>query len=526
MPLNTRQNPQNLADILFTLCVNFLMYVVLILVFYMLLRFYLEEEYELSDDEGGPTSPRAVRQVNTKSVDGTQSDAVTNMTAAGTGEGTMELEMKPLGADFDGLGASVKEFSKMDMRTSVSSSSSSAAARARGTSTKLRTDSETSEDDFATETESRVETGTGYAASLGAILNSTIPSETGTRQEVIQRALFCAIGLNITFCLWGVIQERILTVAYDGEFFEYSYGLVFMNRIGGFIMSAALVYYYKVVFISSPVWEYSMPSVANMLSSWCQYEALRYVSFPTAMLAKAFKMVPTMLMGKFMHDKTYETYEYVSAAFVGFGLYLFLSSSENIDFKENVFGDPENVTGAWCGVVLLVLFLAFDSFTGQWQHRMFTKHKHMSPLQMMLMMNGFSSVFSFITLIHQDELSVSLRFAYDHPSFFGHLMLFTITANIGLIFINYTVKNFGPVVLSIIMSIRILMSTLLSCFVYDHPITELGVVGIIVVFAAVAYNTERKRAGGPLIKWAQTKKMTKAHQRVARSFMREHWDDA
>ena len=94
------------------------------------------------------------------------------------------------------------------------------------------------------------------------------------------------------------------------------------------------------------------------------------------MLGKAFKSVPIMLMGKLMHDKTYESYEYGTAVVVGFGLYLFLDSSEKIDFTENVIGEPESIKGAWCGVVLLLLFLAFDSFTGQWQARMFLEQLH------------------------------------------------------------------------------------------------------------------------------------------------------
>ena len=144
------------------------------------------------------------------------------------------------------------------------------------------------------------------------------------------------------------------------------------------LFSAGLMHYFKIDMIKSPLWEFSFPSVANMLSSWCQYEALKYVSFPTAMLGKAFKSVPIMLMGKLMHDKTYESYEYGTAVVVGFGLYLFLDSSEKIDFTENVIGEPESIKGAWCGVVLLLLFLAFDSFTGQWQARMFNIHKHVA----------------------------------------------------------------------------------------------------------------------------------------------------
>jgi len=71
-----------------------------------------------------------------------------------------------------------------------------------------------------------------------------------------------------------------------------------------------------------------------------------------------------MLMGKFLHNKSYEAYEYVSAANIGIGTFLFISSSEHVDLHANVFGDPESVTGTWCGIVLLLLYLFFDSFTG------------------------------------------------------------------------------------------------------------------------------------------------------------------
>lgn len=346
----------------------------------------------------------------------------------------------------------------------------------------------------------------------------------GTKQEVIQKVLWCSAGLNIVFVCWGLLQERILTKPYDGVYFEYSYGLVFLNRLGGLILSGAIVHYYKVDFVKSPLWEYSFPSVANMLSSWCQYEALKYVSFPTQMLAKAFKMVPVMLMGTVMMDKTYESYEYASAAVVGFGLYLFIDSSEHIDFKENVFGQPETITGAWCGVVLLGLFLAFDSFTSQWQARWFHLHKSMSPIQMMLIMNAFSSVFAFITLIHQEELGPSLAFVYDHPNIALHVLLFIIFSTIGQILIFYTVKSFGAVVFSIIMSIRILLSTLISCFVYDHHITEMGMLGIIIVFGAIAYRIRRKTDGKPIIRWKESLKVHVATKKVF-SEWHENMDD-
>ena len=420
----TSRRGGNLGDIFFDLSVNFLLYVVLIVVFYMLVRFYLEEETS--------THPAGYMQVST--VDDTEIEEQSTTTTAG------EIPVK---------------------------------AR------KNRTGS-------------------------GSFLNINDWGEPeGTKQEVLQRVLFCAVGLIVSFCIWGLVQERMLTQTYDGDFFEYSYGLVFLTRLGGLILSTCLMYYLKVEWVSSALWEYSFPSVANMLSSWCQYEALKYVSFPMAMLAKSLKMVPIMLMGKFMNNSSYDSYEYVCAGTVGFGLYLFLDSTEHIDLRANVFGDPENVTGAMCGVVLLVLFLFFDSFTGQWQSRMFQLNKSMSPLQMMLIMNAFSATFSFITLVHQEELSKCLMFVYNHPAMLLHLAVFCVCSTVGQLFIFYTVKSFGAVVFAIIMSLRILFSTILSCVVYSHPIQELGLIGLLIVFGANAYRIKMKMKGQPLIRWKE-----------------------
>jgi adenosine 3'-phospho 5'-phosphosulfate transporter B2 len=206
----------------------------------------------------------------------------------------------------------------------------------------------------------------------------------------------------------------------------------------------------------------------------------------------------------FMHNKSYESYEYVSAALIGFGLYLFLDSSENIDFQENSIGEIGNMKGAMCGVVLLILFLFFDSFTGQWQTRMFKLNRDLSPVQMMLIMNAFSVSFSFITLIHQEELQSALLFVYNHKVILFHLVIFCICSTIGQLFIFYTVKSFGAVVFSIIMSARILFSTLLSCFWYNHPVTELGFLGIAIVFGAIGYRIRRLSEGKPLMRWKES----------------------
>jgi len=132
--------------------------------------------------------------------------------------------------------------------------------------------------------------------------------EQTSRTKVVQRLLFCSLMLNLTFVTWGALQERMLTRRYPrhtGDYFTYSYALVFTNRFWTLIMSGCMWLYLKPRHSQSTVlYEYSFPSISNLLSSWCQYEALRYVSFPATTLFKSFKLAPVMLMGKILGNKT------------------------------------------------------------------------------------------------------------------------------------------------------------------------------------------------------------------------------
>lgn len=327
--------------------------------------------------------------------------------------------------------------------------------------------------------------------------------------RILQSLATCAIGLNFFFVLWGLLQERILTQPYaDGEYFTHSYTLVFISRVVGLIVSVLLMHLTKTPWSWSTtidqLYEFSFSSVTNMLSSWCQYEALKYVSFPTASLSKAFKLVPVMAMGALLLNREYPSYDYGVAAFIGLGVVVFVSSMENYEWGVDSLGNIESDKGTLCGMMLLLLYLGFDSFTGQWQARLFSLHPDMTSLQMMLTINAFSTVLSMVTLVHTGELWPALSFIQRHPECHIHLVTFALCAIVGQLFIFHTIKAFGPVVFSIIMTVRLLLSIAASCLLYGHRIASTGLFGLVLVFAAVGYRIRKKTEGKQLIKWAKT----------------------
>lgn len=53
------------------------------------------------------------------------------------------------------------------------------------------------------------------------------------------------------------------------------------------------------------MYTYAAISLSNVIATWCQYEALKYVSFPTQTLGKCGKMIPVMIMGAILSGKRF-----------------------------------------------------------------------------------------------------------------------------------------------------------------------------------------------------------------------------
>ncbi|XP_056621140.1 adenosine 3'-phospho 5'-phosphosulfate transporter 1 [Triplophysa dalaica] len=319
-------------------------------------------------------------------------------------------------------------------------------------------------------------------------------STSSTRQA--GKLLFCAAGLQVSYLTWGVLQERVMTRSYgatgeegSGERFKDSQFLVFMNRILALTVAGLCCVVFKQPRHGAPMFKYSFASLSNILSSWCQYEALKFISFPTQVLAKASKVIPVMLMGKIVSRKSYEYWEYLTAALISVGVSMFLLSSSTNKH-------PSTVT-TFSGVVILAGYIVFDSFTSNWQDNLF-KYK-MSSVQMMFGVNLFSCLFTVGSLLEQGAFFDSLAFMARHSEFAFHAVLLSVCSACGQLFIFYTIAQFGAAVFTIIMTLRQAIAILLSCFLYGHAVTQLGALGMAVVFLALflrVYARSRMKKSG------------------------------
>lgn len=279
-----------------------------------------------------------------------------------------------------------------------------------------------------------------------------------------------------------------MTRTYGGERFKDSQFLVFVNRILALLVAGIYVCSTSQPRHVAPVYKYSYSSISNVLSSWCQYEALKFVSFPTQVLAKSSKVIPVMLMGKIVSNKTYPWHEYFTATLLSAGVSVFLLS-------KNEPGHTHTTQTTVAGIIILAGYMGFDSFTSNWQSELFSSYK-MSSFQMMVGVNFFSSLFTLGSMVFRGTLLSNLAFLLNHSEFLFHAVVLSICSAVGQLFIFYTIKQFGPLVFTLIMTTRQALSIFISCVVYGHSMDLQAVVGVLLVFTSLflrMYFNQRAR---------------------------------
>ncbi|KAF8395064.1 hypothetical protein HHK36_019004 [Tetracentron sinense] len=185
------------------------------------------------------------------------------------------------------------------------------------------------------------------------------PPLSGVKENKLWKGVFAVVGIMTTLVIYGVLQEKIMKIPYgeNREFFRYSLFLVFCNRIMTSAVSAGtLLASKKALDPVAPIYKYFLISTSNILTTTCQYEALKYVSFPVQTLAKCAKMIPVMVWGTLIMQKRYKGKDYMLAVLVMLGCTLFILYPAAADISPYNRGRESTV---W-GVSLMTGYLGYQ----------------------------------------------------------------------------------------------------------------------------------------------------------------------
>ena len=285
-------------------------------------------------------------------------------------------------------------------------------------------------------------------------------------------AAACFVAISLSFLVYGVLQERMMTVGFgpDKELFTSSLFIVFCNRFltAGISLLAALMQPNSVKPVA-PVQSYAAVSFANLVASTCQYDSLKYVSFALQTLAKCCKMLPVMVWGAIIRKKRYRPSEIVTAACVVAGCAAFIFSG-NVLSKTVAAIETISVRYYAMGCGLLLLYLAFDGFASTWQDTLFSGYD-MDTSNQVLYTSLCSMALSFVVLLCTREMFQACSFLLRHPQSAVYITAVSSVATIIQYFVAYTIKAYGALNFATLMTARQFLSVIASCVIFNHRFT-------------------------------------------------------
>jgi len=272
-----------------------------------------------------------------------------------------------------------------------------------------------------------------------------------------------------------------MTVPFGGELFVVSAFLVLCNRCANIAYAGSMIAVLGESFENkAPIWKYMIISLSNVAATTCQYEALKYVSFPVQMLGKSFKMLPVMLWGMAISGKRHSLTDWLVAGAVTMGVTEFCMTGPT--------ASPNDKGNSIYGMLLLVMFLACDGLTSTFQEKLFKEH-NTSKYNQMFYINGGSAITSLVTVLAMGKMSYCLEFALAHGDFVYSVAILSGAAASSQFFIYSQVKEYGALAFAATMNVRQVVSILLSYRAYHHVLTLAQGGGLIIIFTALFYKS-------------------------------------
>lgn len=111
---------------------------------------------------------------------------------------------------------------------------------------------------------------------------------------------------------------------------------------------------------------------------------------------------------------------------------------------------------------------------------------------MMLGVNSSAILITTAGLIISGDFPKVFEFFSVNPNVFTYNIITAITSASGQLCIYYTIKEFGPIAFTIIMTVRQMISICLSAIIFGHSISLVSLMGAAIVFGVLFYQIRRK----------------------------------
>lgn len=238
-------------------------------------------------------------------------------------------------------------------------------------------------------------------------------------------------------------------------------------------------------------------------------KSLKYVSFPTKVVFKSAKLIPTMIVFTIVHrgksKQKYGGMDYVAALFlcVGAAGYGYKSGSGNDEMKRT----------SWYGIFLLTISIVCDALLPNMQEKLMmpsatdsngskenSQQQGLSAAAVMVNTNAVGFGALLIYMILSGSLIKSIATALTDPHLALYLLCVGLCLSTAVLAYTKLVKTQGSVVAVAVSTFRKIATVMLSYVIFPKPLTRIHIVSGLFVLVGVGLSrfaqTNRPRQQG------------------------------
>eukprot|EP00586_Coscinodiscus_wailesii_P003598 CAMPEP_0172489888 /NCGR_PEP_ID=MMETSP1066-20121228/20161_1 /TAXON_ID=671091 /ORGANISM="Coscinodiscus wailesii, Strain CCMP2513" /LENGTH=369 /DNA_ID=CAMNT_0013258077 /DNA_START=292 /DNA_END=1401 /DNA_ORIENTATION=+ len=286
-----------------------------------------------------------------------------------------------------------------------------------------------------------------------------------------------AVMMFTFFGTHNLLQEAIMKI--DG--FNYGVMLSYMEVVGVTTCS-----YIERRFLwnesgrVAPLKAYPLLTLCLMSSSSLSNMSLNYINFPTKVVFRSCKLLPTMIIATIMNKKVYSPTEYVCAFCVCAGLVMFATADWKLTPSFNSIG-----------LALVSLSVVADAILPNAQEKLFSQGA--SRLEVTVYTNFFTLIALTIMTVSSGALVNTFKMAFSNHQLAIYMVVYTSVSYLAVSSFMSIVKRFGAVIGVFLATTRKGMTLVLSFLIFPKAFSWYYVIGAVLVLGSLMVVSLRKQ---------------------------------
>lgn len=233
----------------------------------------------------------------------------------------------------------------------------------------------------------------------------------------------------------------------------------------------------------APLSAYPLLTLCLLSSSSLSNLALNYINFPTKVIFRSCKLIPTMVISTVVNKRAFTMAEYASALAVCVGLITFTMA----EWTLSPLFHP-------VGIILVSLSVVADSILPNVQEQIFSKGS--SRLEVTLYTNWFTLLSMTAITSYSGDLLGMIRYGAENHILIMYMTIYTFVAYIAISMFMQVVKGYGGVVAVFLGTIRKALSLILSFLIFPKQFSWMYVIGSALVLGGLMTSSILKQKQG------------------------------